>query len=79
MEGRQDDQGSSYAFNGCRQSPQQLPAVVQPCGLPVSFVTDLLGHCGSLVAVPTKYGPRLSAGANICIFTKAFRLFPEPT
>ena len=53
MEGRQGDKGSSQEFNGIPQSAGQLPVVVQPHRMHVSFGTNLLANCGCSVAVPT--------------------------
>jgi hypothetical protein len=39
MEGRQD-KGSGYEFNGTRKSPEQLPLVVPPHRMHVSFGTN---------------------------------------
>jgi hypothetical protein len=64
MEGSQDDQGSGYEFNGSLQSPEQLPVVVQPHRLHVSLGTDLLGQCGSSVAVPTTLRASIIGGCK---------------
>jgi hypothetical protein len=42
MEGRQDDKGSSFEFNGIHNSLEQLP-VVQSRRMHLSFVIHLLG------------------------------------
>jgi len=64
MEGRQGDKGSSQEFNGIRQSPGQLPVVVQPHRMYVSFGTNLLGNCGSSVAAPTMLRASFVSGAK---------------
>jgi hypothetical protein len=72
-ESMRDDQGSSYAFNGSRQSLQQLPVVVQLHGLHVSFGTDLLGHCGSLVVVPTTLRASIIGGCRHLYIYQSFQ------
>jgi hypothetical protein len=65
MEGRQDDKGSGYEFNGTRKSPEQLPVVVQHHRMHVSFRTNLLGNCGSSVAVRTRIRASFDSIAKI--------------